>query len=117
MSLDPVSQGRREDMEEDIYYHMEQVDVYDDLLGIAEDIVSSAFYMTKAEGYGFDSTEFDNYGLVLMQQQLQKIIDGSVVLWAKADSVLHKHQINNYSSEWIIVDVFPNQVDMDSFDE
>ena len=24
--------------------------------------------------------------------------DGSVVLWAKADSVLHKHQINNYSS-------------------
>ena len=43
--------------------------------------------------------------------------DGSVILWAKADSVLHKHQINNYSSEWIIVDVFPNQVNMDSFDE
>ena len=75
MSLDPVSQGRREDMIEDIHYHMEQVDVHDDLLGIAEDIVSSAFYISQAEGCGFDSAEFDNYGLVLMQQQLQKMID------------------------------------------
>ena len=75
MSLDPVSQGHREDMIEDIHYHMEQVDVHDDLLDMAKDIVSSAFYITKAEGCGFDSAEFDNYGLVLMQQQLQKMID------------------------------------------
>jgi hypothetical protein len=75
MSLDPVSQGQREDMIEDIHYHMEQVEVYDDLLDIAKDITSSAFYITQAEGCGFDSAEFDNYGLVLMQQQLQKMID------------------------------------------
>ena len=75
MSLDPVSQGRREDMIEDIHYHMELVDMHDELLGVAEDIVSAAFYITKAEGCGFDSAEFDNYGLVLMQQQIQKMID------------------------------------------
>jgi hypothetical protein len=75
MSLDPVSQGHREDMIEDIYYHMEQVDIEDDLLDLAKTIVSSGFYFTKAEGCGFDSAEFDNYGLVLMQQQLQKMID------------------------------------------
>lgn len=75
MSLDPVSQGQREDMIESIHYHMEQVDMHDELLGVAEDIVSAAFYMTQAEGCGFDSAEFDNYGLVLMQQQIQKMID------------------------------------------
>ena len=49
--------------------------MHDELLGVAEDIVSAAFYITKAEGCGFDSAEFDNYGLVLMQQQIQKMID------------------------------------------
>ena len=49
--------------------------MHDDLLDVARDIVCAAFYMTKAEGCGFDSAEFDNYGLVLMQQQLQKMID------------------------------------------
>ena len=77
MSLDPVSQGHREDMIEDIHYHMEQVDVHDDLLDMAKDIVSSAFYITKAEGCGFDSAEFDNYGLVLIHQQLEKMIASS----------------------------------------
>ena len=36
MSLDPVSQGQREDMIEDIHYHMEQVEVYDDLKQLLE---------------------------------------------------------------------------------
>ncbi len=75
MSLDPRVQGQREDMIEDIHYHMEQVDVHDDLLNLAQTIVSSGFYMTNAEGYGFDHDDFDNYGLVLIQQQLEKMIN------------------------------------------
>lgn len=77
MSLDPRVQGQREDMIEDIHHHMEQVDVHDDLLNLARTIVSSSFYMTNAEDYGFDSDDFDNYGLVLIHQQLEKIIDSS----------------------------------------
>ena len=76
MSLDPRVEGQRQDMIEDIHYHMEQVDVHDDLLQVARTIVSSGFYMTNAEGYGFDSDDFDNYGLVFIQQQLEKMIDG-----------------------------------------
>ena len=75
MSLDPVSQGQREDMIEYIHHHMEQVDVHDDLLNLARTIVSSGFYMTNAEGHGFDSDDFDHYGLVLIQQQLEKMIN------------------------------------------
>ena len=59
MSLDSRVQGQREDMIEDIHHHMEQVDVHDDLLNLAQTIVSSGFYMTNAEGYGFDHDDFE----------------------------------------------------------
>ena len=52
-----------------------------------------------------------------MLSETTLLSDGFVLLWTKADSVLHTHPLDNYSSEWIIVDLFPNQVDMDSFDE
>lgn len=75
MSLDPRVEGQRQDMMEHIQQHMEQVDVHDDLLNLAKSIVSSGFYMENAEDYGFESDDFDHYGLVLIQQQLEKMIN------------------------------------------